>query len=47
MVGGLIHEDDHATLRDMGVRGIFGPGSTIDAIADFVHQQSAPRAAQP
>lgn len=36
MLGGLLHQEDHATLRTLGIRGIFGPGSTTDAIIDFV-----------
>lgn len=36
MVGGLIHPDDVPTLTDMGVCGIFGPGSTTEQIVDFV-----------
>ncbi len=37
MLGGLIHPDDEAALADMGVAGIFGPGSEIDAIMAFIH----------
>ena len=36
MVGGLIHADDEPALRELGVAGIFGPGSTTDSILDFV-----------
>jgi methylmalonyl-CoA mutase, C-terminal domain len=36
MLGGLIHEDDEPALLDMGVRGIFGPGSTTGQIIDFM-----------
>jgi methylmalonyl-CoA mutase C-terminal domain/subunit len=36
MVGGLIHADDEPALRELGVAGIFGPGSTTEAILDFV-----------
>jgi methylmalonyl-CoA mutase C-terminal domain/subunit len=36
MVGGLIHPDDVPALRDMGVAAVFGPGSSIDAIMDFL-----------
>ena len=41
MLGGLIHPEDEGTLRDMGVAGIFGPGSDIDAILDFIHRVGA------
>lgn len=36
MVGGLIHPDDEPELREMGVAGIFGPGSTTDEIMTFL-----------
>jgi methylmalonyl-CoA mutase C-terminal domain/subunit len=36
MLGGLIHADDEPALREMGVRGIFGPGSTMDQIVEFL-----------
>jgi methylmalonyl-CoA mutase, C-terminal domain len=38
MVGGLIHPEDEAELRVMGVRGIFGPGSTTREIIEFLEQ---------
>lgn len=36
MLGGLIHPDDHPALREMGVAGIFGPGSRMGDIIAFV-----------
>ena len=36
MLGGLIHRDDEPELRAMGVRGIFGPGSTTEQILQFL-----------
>jgi methylmalonyl-CoA mutase C-terminal domain/subunit len=36
MVGGLIHPEDEAELRAMGVKGIFGPGSSTQQIVDFL-----------
>jgi methylmalonyl-CoA mutase C-terminal domain/subunit len=36
MLGGLIHRDDEPALREMGVKGIFGPGSTIPQIVEFI-----------
>ena len=36
MVGGLIHPDDEPALRELGVAEIFGPGSEIDEIMDFL-----------
>jgi methylmalonyl-CoA mutase C-terminal domain/subunit len=36
LAGGIIPEEDHPSLRDMGVQGIFGPGTPTNEIADFV-----------
>ena len=36
--GGIIPEADHATLTEMGFRGIFGPGAHTKAIAAFVNE---------
>ena len=36
MLGGIIPPDDVAELQEMGVAGIFGAGSTMPAIIDFV-----------
>lgn len=41
LVGGLIHADDEPTLRELGVAGIFGPGSTTEQILDFVRATTA------
>lgn len=37
MLGGLIHPEDEDALRKMGVSGIFGPGSSIDSILEFIN----------
>lgn len=36
MLGGLIHADDEPALREIGVKGIFGPGSTVPQIVEFL-----------
>lgn len=36
MLGGLIHADDAPALREIGVKGIFGPGSSMPEIIDFL-----------
>ncbi|MDB5972348.1 MAG: cobalamin B12-binding domain protein [Hydrocarboniphaga sp.] len=36
MLGGLIHADDEPELREMGVKGIFGPGSSMTQIVAFL-----------
>lgn len=36
VLGGIIPDDDAAALRELGVSGIFGPGTTIVEVADFL-----------
>lgn len=36
VVGGIIPDDDVAALKELGVRGVFGPGSSLVEITDFV-----------
>jgi len=38
--GGIIPESDKAKLRKIGVSAIFGPGSSIDEIANFIKENS-------
>jgi len=38
VAGGIIPDEDVPALNDMGVRGIFGPGTPTDAIVEFVQQ---------
>lgn len=37
IIGGIIPEDDKAQLEQMGVRGIFGPGTNTDDIVKHIH----------
>jgi len=39
LVGGIIPHGDVAPLREMGVSGVFGPGSNTADIAEFIRQQ--------
>jgi methylmalonyl-CoA mutase C-terminal domain/subunit len=39
LVGGIIPDEDVAPLREMGVRGVFGPGTNTAYIAEFIRQQ--------
>jgi methylmalonyl-CoA mutase C-terminal domain/subunit len=39
LVGGIIPTEDVAPLREMGVSGVFGPGSNTADIAEFIRQQ--------
>ena len=38
LVGGIIPEDDKPKLQELGVSGIFGPGTNTDDIATFIRQ---------
>lgn len=35
-LGGIIPDEDVDALKEMGVRGVFGPGSSMDDIVNFV-----------
>ena len=45
VVGGIIPDVDIPKLQEIGVRGIFLPGSPMQAIIDFINQNVRPRAA--
>ena len=34
--GGIIPDDDMPALREAGVAAVFGPGTTITEVADFI-----------
>ncbi len=36
VAGGIIPEDDRAALLEMGVNGIFGPGTSTTEISEFI-----------
>jgi len=38
LAGGIIPEEDRKTLKEQGIREIFGPGSTISQIAEFIRK---------
>ena len=42
--GGIIPDDDIPALKEAGVAAIFGPGTPIGEIADFMRQNAQPRA---
>ncbi|HKT72152.1 MAG TPA: cobalamin B12-binding domain-containing protein [Steroidobacteraceae bacterium] len=46
MLGGLIHAEDEPTLREMGVRGIFGPGTDLRQILRFLAEVTGKPLAQ-
>jgi methylmalonyl-CoA mutase C-terminal domain/subunit len=41
--GGIIPDDDVPALRKAGVAAVFGPGTTIAAVADFLRANVRPR----
>jgi methylmalonyl-CoA mutase C-terminal domain/subunit len=42
-VGGIIPDDDIAPLQEAGVAAVFGPGTTIREVADFIRANATPR----
>ena len=40
--GGIIPDEDIAALRGRGVAAVFGPGTSITTVADFMREH-APR----
>ena len=38
VAGGIIPDEDVPALREMGVKGVFGPGTTTDAIVSFIRE---------
>jgi methylmalonyl-CoA mutase C-terminal domain/subunit len=41
--GGIIPDDDVATLREAGVAQVFGPGTTIAEVAEYLRANARPR----
>ena len=41
VAGGIIPDEDVPTLNEMGVTGIFGPGTPTDEIAGFIREHVA------
>ena len=39
--GGIIPKEDYQALYDIGVKGVFGPGTTLQTIIDFIHELPA------
>jgi methylmalonyl-CoA mutase C-terminal domain/subunit len=45
LAGGIIPEEDHPALREMGIEGIFGPGTKTGDIASYIREATAARKA--
>ena len=43
-VGGIIPDDDIPGLKENGVAAVFGPGTTIAEVADFLRANARPQA---
>ena len=41
VVGGIIPDEDVERLREMGIQGVFGPGTRTDAIVDYIRENVA------
>ena len=47
VAGGIIPEEDRAALLDMGVQGVFGPGTSTTEIVEFINAARAEREGAP
>lgn len=43
VAGGTVPREDVRPLKDLGVAGVFPPGSTLDSIVDFIRKEMAQR----
>ena len=43
IVGGIIPESDRQPLLDLGISGVFGPGTSTSVIAEFIETKIAER----
>jgi len=43
IVGGIVPDDDREALASLGVRGVFGPGSTADELLGYIKQNANDR----
>ena len=41
VAGGIIPDEDVAALKQMGIQGVFGPGTPTDAIVEFIRENAA------
>jgi len=41
VAGGIIPDEDMPALRGMGIRGVFGPGTSTDQIVAFIREHVA------
>ncbi len=43
VAGGIIPDEDHSRLKQMGVHGVFGPGTTTQQVVEFIKKAVAAR----
>ena len=43
IAGGIIPEDDIPTLQQMGIKAVFGPGTSTGDIIHFIHKEAIPK----
>ena len=41
LAGGIIPDEDVPALHEMGIQGVFGPGTSTDEIIRFIHENAA------
>jgi methylmalonyl-CoA mutase C-terminal domain/subunit len=41
VTGGIIPDEDVPTLNEMGIKGVFGPGTPTEEIVDFIRENVA------
>jgi len=41
LAGGIIPDEDVPALHEMGIQGVFGPGTPTDEIIRFIHENAA------
>jgi len=39
LMGGIIPDEDVESLKGMGIKGVFGPGTSTQDIVDFIRAQ--------
>ncbi len=43
VAGGIIPDEDHEALREIGIRGVFGPGSSTQDMVHFITSSVGPQ----
>jgi methylmalonyl-CoA mutase C-terminal domain/subunit len=45
VAGGIIPAEDHARLKELGVEGLFGPGTSTEDVIDYIRKAVAEKRA--